>query len=51
MLRAVDNGLIVSLCDILKALKKLDDDDDDPPPSPASMNIPTYDFTSAPQAA
>jgi|GEM_PF-2965968 len=36
-LRILDDGSVIFLEDVLKALRKLDDQDDDPPPAPAGM--------------
>jgi len=50
-LRRLDNGAVIRLEDILKALRKLDDDDDDPPPSPSSICIPADHLLPVGQAA
>ncbi len=39
-LRKLNNGAIIRVDDILRAMCSLDDDDDDPPPSPAAAAIP-----------
>jgi hypothetical protein len=39
-LRQLDNGAIVAIDDIMRALRALDDGDDDPPPA-AAMRAPT----------
>ncbi len=43
-LRKLDNGVVIRLTDVLRALRKLDDDDD-PPPSPAAAAIPVRHST------
>ncbi len=50
-LRELDDGGVIRLEDIFRALRQLDDDDDDPPPSPAAMSIAAHDLVSARQAA